>query len=337
MKRRRPIPPFLKVWTDKRNGKRYVSFRKRGHKSVPLPQPIGSDEFWIAYNAALKGRIEVGAEWRSTAGSVSAALAAYFGSHQWGALSVGTQGYRRAILERFRERYGQWLLRQLTENFLLAYLESLKPHAAGNHLTALRGFLDHAKHDAARNIKLRRIKSDGIHAWTEEEIAQFEAYHAVGTKARLALALALYTAQRRGDISRMGRQHVRNGILEVRQEKTGVVLQIPLHTDLRAILDATPSEHLTFLTTRSGKPYHKNDLSYQFRAWCDEAGLPQRCSIHGLRKAAARRLAEAGCSSHEIGAITGHRTLKELERYTRSAEQARLAKQAMARQENKPS
>jgi integrase len=337
MNRRRPLPQFLKVWTDKRTGRRYVQFRKRGYKSVPLPQPIGSDEFWVAYNTALKSRVEIGAEWRSTAGSVSAALAAYFSSHQWGALSVNTQAYRKAILERFRERYGQWPVRQLTENFLIAYLESLRPYAAGNHLTALRGFLTHAKHDAARNIKRPTLKSDGIHAWTEEEIAQFEAHHAIGTKARLALALALYTAQRRGDISRMGRQHVRNGMLEVRQEKTGVVLQIPLHTELRAILEATTNEHLTFLTTRTGTPYHRNDLSLQFRKWCDEAGLPQRCSIHGLRKAAARRLAEAGCSSHEIGAITGHRTLKELERYTRSAEQARLARQAMARQEKKPS
>lgn len=332
---RRPLPQFLKVWTDQRNGRRYVQFRKRGHKSVPLPQPIGSDEFWVAYNAALKGRVQIGAEWRSTTGSVSAALAAYFSSHQWGALAIGTQSYRRLILEKFRERYGQWPLRQISENFLTAYLDALKPHAAGNHLTALRGFLDHAKHDVARNIRRTSIKSAGIHAWTDEEIAQFEEHHDVGTMARLALALALYTAQRRGDVARMGRQHVRHGMIEVRQQKTGVILQIPIHADLQKVLDATPNEHLTFLTSKTGKPYQRNDLSLQFRIWCDEAGLPQWCSIHGLRKAAARRLAEAGCSTFEVAAITGHKSLKEVERYTRSAEQARLARQAMARQEKK--
>ena len=99
--------------------------------------------------------------------------------------------------------------------------------------------------------------------------------------------------------------------------------------------NATPSEHLTLLATKTGKPYAPNDLSDEFRGWRDEARLPSNCSIHELRKAAARRLAEAGCSAHEIAAITGHRTLKEVERYTRSAEQARLARQAMARQENK--
>ena len=63
-----------------------------------------------------------------------------------------------------------------------------------------------------------------------------------------------------------------------------------------------------------------------------EAGLPQRCKPHGLRKAAARRLAEAGCSASEIMAITGHKTLAEVERYTRAAEQERLARQAIQRQ-----
>jgi len=63
-----------------------------------------------------------------------------------------------------------------------------------------------------------------------------------------------------------------------------------------------------------------------------EAGLPQRCVPHGLKKAAARRLAEAGCSTSEIMAITGHKTPAEVECYTRAAEQERLARQAIKRQ-----
>ena len=72
-------------------------------------------------------------------------------------------------------------------------------------------------------------------------------------------------------------------------------LAIPVHTHLRAVLDATPSEHLTFLVTATGKPYGGNAFSEQFRNWCDAAGLPKHCKPHGLRKAACRRLAEAGC------------------------------------------
>jgi hypothetical protein len=92
--RTRPLPPYLKRWFDSRTRKTYLAFRKRGHPLVPLPQPIGSDAFWTAYNAALKGKLDIGVELRSTAGSVSAALAVYLGSHQWAALSLGTRAAR---------------------------------------------------------------------------------------------------------------------------------------------------------------------------------------------------------------------------------------------------
>ena len=181
------------------------------------------------------------------------------------------------------------------------------------------------------NIKLRAVKGDGFHTWNEDEIAQFEAHYAIGTKPRLALALLLYTAQRRSDVVRMGRQHIRDGVLTLKQQKTGASLAIPVHPHLQAVLDATPGEHLTFLITATGKPYGGNAFSTQFRNWCDDAGLPQRCKPHGLRKAACRRLAEAGCSEKQIGAISGHATSKELVRYTKAADQALLAQAAMAR------
>jgi integrase len=129
----------------------------------------------------------------------------------------------------------------------------------------------------------------------------------------------------------MGRQHIRVGALTVRQEKTRATLAIPVHPDLRVVLDATPGAHLTFLVTATGKPYGPNHFSETFREWCDAAGLPKRCTAHGLRKAACRRLAEAGCSANEIMSISGHATMKELVRYTKAADQARLARNAMAR------
>ena len=98
----------------------------------------------------------------------------------------------------------------------------------------------------------------------------------------------------------MGRQHIRDGVLTVKQQKTGVDAGIPVHPHLQAVLDATASEHLTFLVTATGKPYGGNAFSEQFRNWCDAAGLPKRCKPHGLRKAACRRLAEAGCAANEI-------------------------------------
>ena len=93
-------------------------------------------------------------------------------------------------------------------------------------------------------------------------------------------------------------------------------------------------DHLTFLTTRTGKPYAGDNFSEQFRAWCKAARLSEECSFHGLRKAACRRLAEAGCSVNEIAAVSGHATLREVQRYTKAVDQERMARSAMARQAN---
>jgi hypothetical protein len=161
-------------WRDKKTGRVYIRFRKRGMKSVPLPGPIGSKAFWEAYNAALESKpVEIGAELRSTRGSVSAAIAAYLVSHAWDGLSQGTKRMRRAILERFRERYGEYPLGRINENFLTAYLEALKPHAARNHLKALRGLLKHARHDITRGIEAPKAKSEKRASWSPEQIAQF--------------------------------------------------------------------------------------------------------------------------------------------------------------------
>jgi integrase len=95
--------------------------------------------------------------------------------------------------------------------------------------------------DPTANIKLRAIKGTGFHTWTDDEISQFEAQHSIGSKPRLALALLLYTAQRRSDVVRMGRQHIRDGVLTLKQQKTGITLALPVHPELRTVLDATPA------------------------------------------------------------------------------------------------
>ena len=107
----------------------------------------------------------------------------------------------------------------------------------------------------AAGVKLPNLKTDGYHSWTKAEITQFQAYHGPGTRARLALPLLLHTGQRRGDVIRMGRQHIRDGILHVREQKTGIELAIPVHATLTSTITEAPADHLTFLTTRTGKPF----------------------------------------------------------------------------------
>jgi integrase len=121
-------------------------------------------------------------------------------------------------------------------------------------------------------------------------------------------------------------------LLSIDQHKTEgqdeAHLEIPVHPTLRKIIDATPSGHLNFLMTSLGKPYSAAGFGNWFRELCDDAGCPD-VSAHGLRKAAARRLAEAGCTAHEIASITGHASLSEVERYTRAADRKRMAREAM--------
>jgi integrase len=100
------------------------------------------------------------------------------------------------------------------------------------------------------------------------------------------------------------------------------------HPELMRVLEAVPKSNLTFLVTESGAPFTAKAISKWFSAQCDRAGLPQ-CTAHGLRKTAATRLANAGASTDQIKAMTGHKTSKEVERYTRQADQARLADQAL--------
>jgi integrase len=284
---------------------------------------------------------------RSAPGSLSAAIAAYYTDRSFtGELAAETQQQRRTILERFRNEHGNKPIARIERVHIVKILGEKTPSSALNWLTAIRGLTLFAVKvgllQADPTVGIERAKlpnTEGFHSWSEEEIGQYEAKHPIGSRARMAMALVLYTALRRGDIVTLGPQHVRDGTITVRPRKTtrttGTTLHIPVHPALAEILAKTPTKHLTFLTTEAGTPFRPPSLSWRFRTWCDEAGLPH-CTAHGLRKAQCRRLAEAGCSVHEIAAISGHKTLSEVRRYTEAVDQARLAKAAMARLRPEP-
>jgi integrase len=145
------------------------------------------------------------------------------------------------------------------------------------------------------------------------------------------LALLLGTAARRADVVRLGRQNIRGGLVHMMQQKTGKQMTIPVTTELpEAINAATPADHLVFLVNEFGKAFSPEAFTKWFVRQCERAGL-KRLSPHGLRKASCRRLAEAGCSAHEIAAISSHASLAEVQRYTRAADQTRMARNAMER------
>jgi integrase len=153
-----------------------------------------------------------------------------------------------------------------------------------------------------------------------------------------ALALLLYTGQRRSDVVLLGKQHVRNGWLRFTQQKNRnrkpITLELPILSALQEIVAASRTGDLTFLVTEHGQPFTANGFGNKMRQWCDGANLPE-CTAHGLRKAGATIAAENGATAHQLMSIFGWLTLKEAERYTRAAEQKRLAAGAMSLLERK--
>ena len=331
---RRP-PKFVHGFID-RHGKSRWYFRRAGFKRVPLPGLPWSPAFMEAYETALAGQpLQIGSA-RTQPGTVRALAVCYFNSPDFRSLRPSSQAIYRGIIDRFCIQYGDNRVANLKREHVVKLMAARaeRPVAANSLRKVLRAVMKHAVEiglradDPTRDVKAIRVKSDGYHSWNDDEIAQFEKRHPIGSLARLALALLLYTGQRRSDVVRMGPQHIRNSVLHVRQEKTGIELAIPVHPTLTSVIAETPTHHLTFLTTRFGRPFTASYFGQWFREQCDMAGL-RHCSAHGLRKAAARRLAEAGCTAHEIAAIAGHASLNEVQRYTKAADQQKLAASAM--------
>jgi integrase len=354
------LPRYVHAFVD-RHGKARFYFRRAGFKQQPLPGLPYSPEFMAAYEAALNGGdqpvIEIGAA-RTVGGTVNALVAAYLdcsakSTSPFKAAAPETQRTRRNILENFREAHGDKRVYRTEPNgrrVMLLTREHMQrivnekaatPFAQRNFLNTLRAMFKwalkegRAPDDPTLGVTRERAKTIGYKTWSEDHIARFEATHLIGTKARLAFALLLYTGQRRSDVVKMGRQHIHNDILTIDQAKTEGAeashLEIPVHPKLRDIIDATPTVGVkTFLVTHFGKPYTAPGFGNWFRELCNAADCPD-VSAHGLRKATARRLAEIGCSANQIASITGHASLSEVQRYTKAADRKRMAREAMTK------
>jgi integrase len=333
----KPLLQFVHEYVD-RHGHPRRYFRRKGYKKVPLPGVPGSEEYMAAYAKALAGAqpIAVGAN-RTKTGSLGAAISGYLASGNFMNLAPSSRHARRLILEKLAKGHGDLPIAGIASRHITKLLDTKagKPGAALNLLGALRVLLRYAvavglrADDPTTGVRAPKLPDGGHYPWTEDDIARFEQRHALGTKARLALALLVYTGQRRTDVLALGRQHVRDGLIHLRQAKTGKALAIPVHPDLRVVLDATPGDNLTFIVSRSGRPFSPDGFTHWFKKRCREAGVTAEASPHGLRKAACRRLAEAGCSASVIASISGHKSLREVQRYVESADQIRLARQGI--------
>ncbi len=331
------LPPYVQCFRD-RHGTARLYFRKAGLPRVALPNPAKDRQgFLRAYQAALMGTLKVGRD--PKAGTLEGLIAEYMASSDYKALKPNSRATYLHAFDFLRGRDGA---KAAVAAIKASHIERLrdeiaetKPGKANLIVKALKVLMafavrrDYRDSNPAAEIGLMR--SGEYRSWTDEELAQFEKRWPRGTTERLIYELALYTGQRRGDIAKMTWADIKDGGINVVQEKTGAKLWLPIHPSLLDELAITPRVQAVLLATVSQASFTPSYLGTLFAKAIEKAGLPSSCVLHGLRKAAARRLAEAGATDAEIMSITGHRSRHEVTRYTRQANQPLMATSAMGR------
>ena len=348
MKRR--LPDNVTAFVD-RNGKERFRYRKVGRpvhyfKEHPGTQANPSDE----YNQLVANMPQKPAVSRAVPGTIDELISRFYRSAGWDGAGDESKRVRRGILERFREKHGKKPVKLVTFEHIESILVSAsrkrregkrtvggKEAARSLRKQLMRVFAYAVKlgmiptNPVAQSERLKVPKTGGHHTWTEPEIAQYRARHPLGTKARLALEIMLWTWQRRGDARLFGRAQMRAGKIHYRQGKTGKSLWLPAAPQLLAAIEAMPATGIeTFLVTDYGKPFSKAGFGNKMREWCDEAELPH-CTAHGVRKAGARRAAQLGASNQGLKSVGGWSGDSEVATYTAEVDQAALAEATLRR------
>lgn len=325
---------YVNEYTDS-TGKVRRYFR-RNHKQLgPIPGDVGSEEFMQAYQAYLT---QAPQKPKSTAhpDSVAGWIEDFYGNRIFTDLKPGTRAAYKSALEQIAKKYGNRsavALNAEKAEKIITKIGETKPGMANLTRAAMRRVFKLAVKKKRRpDNPFLGIEAYGVgehHTWTEAELKQYEDCWKLGTRERLAFDLLLYTGQRVGDVTNMKRADIADGLIHVVQQKTGAELWVPLHPALVRSMAAYTISGMTLIGDPAGRPIKRSTLSLLIRNAVKKAALPSRCVPHGLRKAAMRRLAEGGGTAKQIASISGHKTLKEIERYTKAADQKTLARDAM--------
>jgi integrase len=326
---------FVQHWIDKKTGNAYAFLRRPGHPRTRLPGIVGSPEFLNGYYAAMGVTAPL-----INHSTIAAAIERYIEEALPRRIKGSTLARQTSTLRTFAAIKGVGTLpvTALDRKYIDRNIaDAATIGVANTWLITIRPFCQWAVTqgllavDPTAGIVLKLPKSSGHATVTEDQIAQFEARWALGTPERLLFALLLYTGQRCSDVRKLGPHSIVNGAFPITQQKTGAKVLIPVLPELRAAIDACNVVGLhTFLATKTGKLIDQRDLNKMFRSACREAGLPDAVVPHGLRKACCRRLAQARCSVKLIQAISGHKTLKEVARYTEEFDMEQGARDAFA-------
>lgn len=331
---------------SRRKGKKYPYVRKnivkgriywrfeKGDFRTNIPGPFGSSDFEAAYEAALE-HVKL-PKMRAKTDTIGWLIEQFLSSDRYKYSSPIRKETLRYQFDWLREQAGDLPFARMKVRHVEALMAKKDGPAAANtvkkNLSMLYNFAA-KKHDydGANPAKLAdRAKESrsGYHTWTEAEVARFLMRHGPRTKARLAILIALNTGMARQDLCGSNRDmlRVKDGKLRIEyaRGKTGVAADLPVIPELAEELERLPPEQHMFLAKDDlQEPYKVTSFGNWFRNRCREAGVPG--SIHGLRKAGATRLADAGASDWEIASYLAHTDTTQASVYTRRANRSKLA------------
>ena len=336
------MPPKLPTHVKairKRSGRVYYYFIKhreteRERRPVRMPDDPASPEFWSAYAELMQLPPPAPAR-RDT---VSDLAAAWQASPEWAAMSFRTQKEWGRLVRIILDGWGDQPVALIEPKHVLAFRDGFasKPATANNLLRAMSSMLAWSVPRGWRSDNpCREVKQlaggDGYDPWPWEVIE--DSRIALRGDLWWAVALALYTGQRLSDVLAMRWDAISGGLLAVKQGKTGKRLAIPLHKDLRAVLDTIPKRAVTILTSAEGTPWTPDGFQTSWRKHRPAVVVEKGLVFHGLRKSAVVTLLEAGCTDAEVSAITGQ-SRAMVEHYARMVNQEKLARSAILRWEN---
>lgn len=329
--------PFVDGFQD-RHGKWRYYFRRKGNR-ITLPGIPGTLEFLQAYSEALNPPAPAVIEGIDP-NSFEALCRAYKNSAEFSQLSADDQRNRGYTINQLIREHGKKLCRHMRRKHVLKIKNDLKdkPGACNTTLRMLRIIcqygVDAEMMDFNPAAKVKLMKLGRFRAWTDKELAIYEAKWPLGTLERFIFDTALYSGQRSSDQSKLLRDAMTFSKIKLTQQKTGKDMTLRIHAKWKLSMDAYLASHSapTLVAGRRGKSIHKTTMATIFRDARRAAGLPKSCVLHGLRKTAARILAEL---KEKSTPVTGHMTRAMQDEYERDAAQEGLADSAIKAWERK--
>jgi integrase len=346
----KPKLPFLQRRVSRHGAVSYYVRLSKREKLIRIHGDYRSEPFMLAYHAAVRG-VPLNARpivAKDGKGTVSWLIDLYRKSRAWCEdISQETRNMRGPFLKKMEEQAGDLPLQAVTRAKIEEGISARSQNQGRHFFDTMRGLfkfaLAHELYDRnpTDGLTVKKDNGEGHLPWPIEVIEQFERHWPLGTKQRLIFDVYLYLGLRRGDAARLGKQHIRGGIVHLMTEKSQgrMPIFVPVHPALAASIAACASTGLAVIAKEDGTHYAKEALGNMFREAVEAAGIPvtkksatrKGYAGHGLRKASATIAAESGASEAELNAMFGWTGHEMAQLYTKAADRKRLAARAMAK------